>query len=135
MTEGSGTAVTNPFEAFGSEAAVHQLVSVFYQKMDELPECKTIRDMHKGDLQPMVDKLATFLIGWMGGPRRYQEKFGSVVIPAAHKPFAIGEAERDQWLLCMQLALAESSLEEKWQKALMDAFLPMAEMCRTDQPD
>lgn len=126
------TTASTPYEAFGSEEAIHKLVSVFYQKMDELPECKTIRDMHKGDLQPMIDKLATFLIGWMGGPRRYQEKFGSVVIPAAHAPFAIGEAERDQWLLCMRLSLAESDLEEHWQTALMQAFEPMADMCRTD---
>ncbi len=126
------TDAKTPFDAFGSEAAVHQLVRVFYQKMNTLPECKRIRDMHKGDLEPMIDKLATFLVGWMGGPRRYQEKFGSVVIPAAHKAFAIGEAERDQWLLCMRLALDESELDTKWRKALMDALLPMADMCRTD---
>lgn len=132
MNEGSTSDASNPFEAFGSEAAVQQLVRVFYQKMDELPECKTIRDMHKGDLEPMVDKLATFLIGWMGGPRRYQEKFGSVVIPAAHKSFDIGEAERDQWLLCMEQALDQCELEPQWRTTLLDAFRPMADMCRTD---
>lgn len=131
MTGESRSEPSNPFEAFGSEAAVYQIVSVFYHKMDELPECKTIRDMHKGDLEPMVDKLATFLIGWMGGPRRYQEKFGSVVIPEAHSQFAIGEAERDQWLLCMQLALEQSELSPQWRKTLLEAFKPMADMCRT----
>ncbi len=125
-------APSNPFEALGGETAVYELVTAFYQKMDELPECKPIRDMHKSNLEPMVDKLATFLIGWMGGPRRYQEKFGSVVIPASHRQFSIGEAERDQWLLCMQLALKESGLSSEWQLALMNGFKTMADMCRTD---
>lgn len=132
MTAASTSDASTPLEAFGSEAAVRQMVRVFYQKMDELPECKPIREMHKGDLEPMIDKLATFLIGWMGGPRRYQEKFGSVVIPAAHSSFAIGDAERDQWLMCMQHALDQSDLDPHWQRALMDAFKPMADMCRTD---
>jgi len=127
----SNTAANTPFEALGSEAAVYSLVKDFYQYMDELPECKIIRDMHNGDLESMIDKLATFLVGWMGGPRRYQERFGSVVIPAAHQCFSIGEHERDLWLLCMQRALACSALDSYWQDTLMNAFQAMADMCRT----
>ncbi|MGB1580523.1 MAG: globin, partial [Nevskiales bacterium] len=52
------------------------------------------------------DKLARFLCGWMGGPRRYAEKYGPINIPGAHSHLGIGPAERDQWLHCMEEALA-----------------------------
>ena len=94
-----------PYELLGGDDGVRALVADFYEHMDTLPEAKTIRAMHKGDLSEITDKLATFLIGWLGGPQRYQERFGRVIIPLAHRPFPIGPAERDAWLLCMHRAL------------------------------
>ena len=99
--------------------------------MEALPEARTIREMHAADLSPMTDKLTVFFTGWMGGPQRYRERFGRVIIPAAHDPFSIGSAERDQWLLCMRLALESIEAEADLAEALMDAFARMAEMCRT----
>ena len=87
--------------------------------------------MHKGDLSEMTDKLSTFLIGWLGGPQRYQERFGRVIIPLAHKPFPIGPSERDQWLMCMQGAIDKTLLDDSMKARLMDSFGRMAEMCRT----
>jgi hemoglobin len=42
----------------------------------------------------------------MGGPKLYHEKYGSINIPRDHMHLAVGEAERDAWLLCMQKAIA-----------------------------
>lgn len=120
-----------PYELLGRDEGVRRLVADFYHLMDTLPEAAPIRAMHKGDLGEMVDKLATFLIGWMGGPQRYQERFGRVIIPLAHRPFPIGPAERDQWLMCMQGALEKTSLDASMRARLMDSFGRMAEMCRT----
>ncbi len=83
------------------------------------------------ELARQEDKLATFLVGWMGGPQRYNERFGRVVIPAAHQRFDIGPAERDAWLACMQDAVDESALTPDMAKRVMDSFGKMAEMCRT----
>jgi hemoglobin len=110
---------------------VRKLTADFYGLMDTLPEAATIRAMHKGDLSMMTDKLSTFLIGWLGGPQRYTERFGRVIIPLAHKPFPIGPSERDQWLMCMQGAIDKTSLDESMKARLMDSFGRMAEMCRT----
>jgi hemoglobin len=107
-------------------------VDRFYANMDTLPEAATIRALHADDLAPMVEKLAVFLIGWMGGPRRYTERFGPVIIPAAHAPYPIGAEERDQWLLCMREALEAEPLDSVLSQQLMRAFTQMAEMCRTD---
>jgi hemoglobin len=120
-----------PYELLGGDEGVRQLVSDFYHLMDTLPEATPIRAMHHGDLTEMVDKLGTFLIGWMGGPQRYQERFGRVIIPLAHRPFPIGSAERDQWLLCMRGALDKTTLDASMKARLMESFGRMAEMCRT----
>ena len=120
-----------PYELLGGDDGVRKLTADFYALMDTLPEAAPIRAMHKGDLTEMTDKLGTFLIGWMGGPQRYQERFGRVVIPLAHKPFPIGPSERDQWLVCMRGALEKTSLDSSMKTRLMDSFGRMAEMCRT----
>jgi hemoglobin len=120
-----------PYELLGGDGGVRQLTSDFYRLMDTLPDAATIRAMHKGDLAEMTDKLGTFLIGWLGGPQHYQERFGRVIIPLAHRPFSIGPSERDQWLMCMQGALEKTSLDASMKARLMDSFGRMAEMCRT----
>jgi len=96
----------NSFKAAGEEAGIRKLVDDFYKFMDELPEAKIIRAMHKDDLTNSRDKLTLFLCGWMGGPKLYHEKYGSINIPRDHSHLAVGEAERDTWLLCMQKAIA-----------------------------
>lgn len=94
------------FQTAGGEAGIRQLADDFYRFMDELPEAATIRAMHKNDLTESRDKLARFLCGWMGGPSLYAEKYGSINIPRDHAHLAIGAAERDAWLLCMERAIA-----------------------------
>ena len=44
-----------------------------------------------------------------------------------HLPFAIGAAERDQWMLCMRQALAEQVADHKLRAAVEHAFAGMAE--------
>jgi len=96
----------NSFKAAGEEAGIRKLVDDFYQFMDELPDAKIIREMHKSDLTGSRDKLTLFLCGWMGGPKLYHDKYGSINIPRDHSHLPIGEAERDAWLLCMEHAIA-----------------------------
>lgn len=93
------------FLAAGGEAGILRLVEAFYQSMCEEPQARAIRAMHPNDLTISIDKLARFLCGWTGGPRRYAEKYGDIAIPPAHAHLAIGEAEKDAWLMCMQQAL------------------------------
>ena len=89
MRYGDGDA---SFRAAGDVDGITALVDRFYAVMDTLPEAETIRHMHPEDLTVSRDKLARFLCGWLGGPRRYQEKYGSIRIPMVHARFDIGEA-------------------------------------------
>lgn len=90
--------------AMGGEAGVAALVEAFYDNMERFEEARTIRDMHP-DLALAREKLTVFLIGWLGGPRRYAKRWGQIRIPPAHAHLTIDEAEHDQWLLCMDAAI------------------------------
>lgn len=95
------------FQAAGGIEGIEQLVKDFYAYMDTLPEAATIRAMHPRDLSQARDKLTRFLCGWLGGPKRYAEKYGPISIPQAHTRWPIGEAESTAWLLCMEKAIAK----------------------------
>ncbi len=95
------------FQAAGGEAGIRALVDSFYDIMSTKPEYTRIHQWHPADNQLSRDKLARFLCGWMGGPRLYQQAYGPISIPAVHAHLPITEAERDQWLGCMDEALAQ----------------------------
>ena len=57
--------------------------------------------LHAADLSPMRERLPEFLSGWLGGPPLYFQRPDHNCIVSAHRPFAIGPDERDQWLMCM----------------------------------
>ncbi len=99
-------------QAMGGEPGVAALVERFYDLMDSLPEARPIRQMHKGGLELSREKLTAFLTAWLGGPKRYSARWGKIRIPAFHAAFPIGEAERDQWLSCMDRAVDEQDVAE-----------------------
>ncbi|GAA0792859.1 group II truncated hemoglobin [Marinobacterium sediminicola] len=118
-----------PYEALG-EDGIRSLTNAFYDFMDTAPEVAGIRAMHGKDLGPMKERLAEYLIGWMGGPQLYAEKYGSVCMTSPHKPYAIGTAERDQWLLCMDKALEQIGAEEELKQMLKEPMFAIADMVR-----
>ena len=128
MAYGDGDAT---FRACGGEAGIQRLVEAFYAEMDTLPEARRIRKLHPADLAVSIDKLARFLCGWTGGPKRYSEKYGSIKIPMAHQHLPIGEAERDAWMLCMERALAaQPDYPDDLKRYLLEQLFVPAERVR-----
>lgn len=121
---------TTPYELIGGEAGVRHLVDRFYDLMDALPEAAGIRAMHPPSLESARDKLHSFLVGWLGGPPLYVERFGPPMLRARHLPFSIGEAERDAWLLCMDRALEEQEMPGELRGFLHERFHAMADHMR-----
>lgn len=121
---------TTPYEAAGGLDGITRLVDEFYRNMDTLPEAKVIRAMHPEDLTESRKKLTYFLSGWLGGPRLFQQHFGPISIPGAHKRFPIGYEERDAWLLCMQRALAVQPFSTELKDYLLAALSVPAERVR-----
>jgi len=118
------------YQRIGGEAKVRELVRRFYELMDALPEAYGIRKLHAADLQSANDKLFMFLSGWLGGPQLFVEAFGHPMLRRRHLPFAIGDAERDQWMLCMNQALDEVIEDAALRAALSEAFSKVADHMR-----
>ena len=118
------------FQAAGGETGIRKLVDAFYHQMETLPEAQHIRSMHKTDLVMIKDKLAVFLIGWLGGPRDYGRKYGPISIPMFHRYLDIKEEERNAWLLCMQEALKDQAYAEDFKLYLLQQLSIPAERIR-----
>jgi hemoglobin len=114
------------YTRLGGEPAVRALVDRFYALMDTLPEAQGIRRLHPPSLQRSADSLFKFLSGWFGGPPLYMRERGHPRLRLRHLPFAIGAAERDQWLLCMQQALAEQVADPALRAGVERAFADTA---------
>ena len=122
--------IGNHYERIGGAEKVRELTHRFYQLMDELPEAYGIRKLHPGSLQGSEDKLFKFLSGWMGGPQLFVQEHGEPMLRRRHLPFPIGDAERDQWMMCMQQALQETVADEQLRNELIASFAKVADHMR-----
>lgn len=118
-----------PYQILG-EDGIRELTDAFYDIMDTLPEAAGLRAMHAEDLGPMKEKLAEYLIGWMGGPPLYAAKYGTVCMTEPHEPFHIGPEERDLWLLCMDKALERIGASEELVEMLKIPLFRVADAVR-----
>ncbi len=124
---------TTPYEAIGGEAAVARLADRFYERMASVPQFAGIRAMHPEDLKASRDKLFMFLSGWLGGPDLYVQNVGHPMLRRRHLPFAIGAAERDQWVACMVLAMEDVGIAPAMREHLLRAFFNTADFMRNRQ--
>ena len=130
------------FQAVGGEQGLARLVDAFYDIMSSDPVYATIWAWHPKDdpsaaaatgtkpKQLARDKLAAFLSGWMGGPRRFQERFGSIRIPPAHAHLPVTSTEMDLWLSCMHQALGQQGYPDDLVAYLMRELAVPAERIR-----
>ena len=120
----------SPFEIIGGEPVVLALVQRFYDLMDLEPAYKGIRALHPSSLEGSRDKLFWFLCGWLGGPQHYVERFGHPRLRMRHMPFAIGIAERDQWMNCMKQAMTDTGVDPAFAERLAASFFNTADWMR-----
>ncbi len=119
-----------PFEWIGGEHKIRAMVERFYDLMELEPKYAELRAAHGPSLDNARQRLAWFLTGWMGGPQHYTERFGHPRLRARHLPFPIGIKERDQWLACMDQAMAETGVPEALRTRLRDSFFQTADWMR-----
>ncbi len=118
-----------PYEILG-EDGVKSLASAFYDAMERLPLAEDIRRMHAENLDEIKRKLATYLIGWMGGPPVYLAVNGTVCLTDPHAPYRIGPKERDQWLACMDQALEDIGASDELKQMLKEPMYRVADTVR-----
>lgn len=115
------------YQRIGGKPAIRRLVSRFYELMDEMPEAYTARKIHPRDLSQSGEKFVMFLSGWLGGPQLYVEKFGHPMLRRRHLPYPIGPQERDEWLMCMRIAMDETIADAELRGQIYQAMVPLAE--------
>ena len=130
MTPAEAPPVETPFAWIGGEERVRALTERFYDLMDLEPRYAVLRAAHGSNLDNARQRLFWFLCGWMGGPQHYTEKFGHPRLRSRHMPFAIGIAERDQWLACMEQAMQETGVDEGLRARLTASFFQTADWMR-----
>ena len=122
-----------PYELLGGEDGIRALSSAFYDAMDRLETAHDIREMHAANLDEIKEKLFEYLSGWLGGPRLYVEKHGTVCLTEPHAPFEIGAKERDQWLACMDQALEDIGASDEVKTMLKQPFHMIADTVRNQR--
>ena len=110
----AGEESPNPhYQRLGGAEVPRAPVDRFCDLMDELPEAYAGRPLRPPELAQSREKLFMFLSGWLGGPPLDVERYGHPLLRARHLPFAIGNAERDQWLECMYQAMADVGIADR----------------------
>ena len=123
-------ATPTAFELVGGEVPLRQVVDRFYDLMELEERYQALRATHGSSLDEARDKLFWFLCGWLGGPDHYQERFGHPRLRARHLPFSIGIKERDQWVACMDQAIAETQVPPDLRARLNQSFMNTADWMR-----
>jgi hemoglobin len=118
------------FELLGGEPGVRDLVNRFYDLMDIDADLAELRAAHGPSLDSAREKLFWFLCGYFGGPDHYVERFGHPRLRARHLPFSIGQAERDQWVVCMGRAMADLKIDSALSDRLLHSFYGTADWMR-----
>jgi len=124
------SAFDSPYEWIGGEERVRALVERFYDLMDLEPAYAELRAVHGSVLDDARQKLFWFLCGWLGGPQHYTDRFGHPRLRARHLPFKVGLVERDQWLACMDQAMAETGVPAALRERLKKSFFETADWMR-----
>lgn len=103
----------SPYALLGGRDAVLSLAEAFYDAMErDEPE---LARLHELDADPerdglrisrrTRDRFGLFLVGWLGGPQEYIERFGHPRLRMRHAHVPVDSAMRDAWLRCMATAM------------------------------
>jgi hemoglobin len=125
-----GEQAESMFDRLGGAVTIDRLVEAFYHRMDTLPDAATIRAMHGEDLGATKQVLKRYLCEWTGGPKLYSIEKGHPRLRQRHLGFAIGEAERDAWLVCMRGALDQTVADGEVKEEIYEALAKLANWMR-----
>lgn len=118
------------YDRLGGEARVLELVTRFYDHMEQDADAKVIRDKHPPSLERARKLLFEYFTGWFGGPPLYISQYGHPRLRARHLHVEIGLEDRDAWLRCLYRALDEMNLDPGLYRDLDEKIAPMADHMR-----
>jgi hemoglobin len=124
------TEADTPYTRLGGSDSVRALAEAFYDAMDS--QEPALARLHQLDsagkvARPMRERFAMFLIGWLGGPQEYMEKYGHPRLRMRHSKVPIDSEMRSAWLRCMLSAMNAQNVEGDVRSYLNARFAEVAE--------
>lgn len=108
------------YELAGGEPTFRTMVQRFYARVAADPVLRAVYP--DDDLSGATERLTLFLIQYWGGPSTYSERRGHPRLRLRHRPFVIGQKERNAWLGHMTAAVESLHLAPGVSKAMLDYF-------------
>lgn len=121
----------------GGEERLRGLVETFYDLIETLPEGSNLRRLHArghGVPHARIEQF-NFLSGFMGGRSYYKEKHGHMDVKLMHAHVPIRETDAENWLTCMQYALASEGHKGPHIDKLRQVLRRVALILVNDVPD
>lgn len=87
----------------------------------------SVRHLFPPDLPEASKKIAAFLVGLLGGPPLYQQLYGDPMMRARHLKFPITEADRQEWLRCFKIVLADAPARYTFPEEHLPGFINFLE--------
>ena len=112
------------YELLGDERLL-SLLRTFYNKVFASPVIGPL--FNQTDRETILDKQYCFLTQFLGGPPRYNEKYGVPKMRLRHSPHRITPAHRDEWLKLMKESIETLDWDPKFKEALYSCFPRVAD--------
>lgn len=104
---------------------IEKLVNEFYNRVYTNEVLAPIfKHTNREEVQ---DKQMRFLTQFLGGPMRYNEKYGPPRMRMRHLPHKITPKAKEEWLNCMKNAIDTLDLTDHQKQALYNCFPKLAQ--------
>jgi hemoglobin len=118
MAEGS-----TMFERVGGEEFFETLTARFYAAVEHDVVLRPLYPADPEGFEAARLHLQWFLVQYWGGPPLFDERRGSPRLRMRHAPFAIGQGERDAWLVHMTEAVKAAGLKPLDETQMLGYFI------------
>ena len=102
---------------------LQQLIDHFY---DLIFESEIAHLFNQTEKDVIKDKQLCFLTQFLGGPPRYNEKYGMPKMRMRHFPHKIDQHAKTVWLDCMQKSINTLDIDDQFKDALYNCFPKLA---------
>lgn len=122
-----------PYTQLGERAGVMALAHAFYDAMEQHEPA--LAAVHQRDDAGRIttesrERFGLFLVGWLGGPQEYMQRFGHPRLRMRHMRVRIDASMRDAWTHSMELALDAQGVQGPVRTFLDARFAQVADFLR-----